>query len=267
MSVLQLCKTIECSFLPPPIKLAVRQFPFDFYNIRFQRMHVENADMYANVVHLLDEFCQSCDLFRGHKLEKMCSARYEESNDYVHIHIQSNISTRLEDPRIKVALKSFLEDRNIDYQLVQDTLRVFYENKISYEEFYRTFTHSSVVVFLLTKHFYKSYKFSKLFIEAVRKGKTIFLVKLEDFTFDDDFDDSKNPKGLIVHDLSKHASDCYDGYLTRKFLDDLGTICSTDFVSIFLDSQISIPTVSFQRKSSTESLTMFFSFQWIQWKS
>jgi hypothetical protein len=75
------------------------------------------------------------------------------------------------------------------------------------------------ILFLLTKDFFESYKFRKLFREATRLKKKIYLIKLEEFDFD--VGNYEN-----VFDISRHEECKYEGYLTRKLVRELPENCS-----------------------------------------
>jgi hypothetical protein len=118
---------------------------------------------------------------------------------------------------VKLLIEKEMKKHGIELHLLSQVLSFFHESidRFIYEEFMTR----RMIVLLLTRDYFESKKFRKLYKEAKRLNKKITLVKLEGFYMD--LEEYPN-----VHDISRHEDCRYDGYLTRRFFEgEVGKNC------------------------------------------
>ena len=80
---------------------------------------------------------------------------------------------------------------------------------------------TNVIVIHLFKQFYESGKFTHFFKNIVSIKKQVFILKLEEFTIDENIFDDNAEYICGIYDLYHHANDDFDGYQLRRLFDDI----------------------------------------------
>ena len=197
-------------------------FKFSHYEFRLKKKNIPNDNLhsYISIIKIFENLIQNANIFKNDELICRNSKHdffyyFYAEYGFIYKHISEIFKKNFKtDESMILFLNEEMQKYGIGLDLLNQILALVHLPTI--DSIYDTIKPAKTVLFLLTKKYVETKLFKKLFYQAERMEKKIFLVKLHDF----DFDFKKEYEHVHIHDISKHEDCNYEGYLTRRLLDD-----------------------------------------------